>query len=108
MGTSDFGIAALVGAALPFLIAIVVQSPWGDGLKALVAFVLCMAAGTITAYLTDSIHFTDPGWDWVAWFGTIYTAAMVTWRNLYHPTNVTDKIEAATSVGTIDGTPRPR
>lgn len=108
MDVNNIGIAAAVGAVLPLLIAVFVQWGQSDAQKSLIAFVTCAVAAVATAYVTDAIHFTEPGWDWVAWFGTVYASAMTLYARFWKPTGVTPQIELRTSLHLPDGKPRGR
>lgn len=101
MTTHDAGIAALIGAVLPILIAVILQSHWTDGAKAVVAFLVCAAAAVLTSFLSDSVRWDDPGWNWVTWFGSMYGAAMILYARFYRPTNVAPTIEAKTNLAKV-------
>lgn len=95
---SDYGIAALVGAGLPLLIAIVLQPNWRAGVRAVVSLVLCVIGAVITNVFTDTVNFKDPNFDWVAFIGTVYGSAMVSYARFYKPTNTTPTIERKTAL----------
>lgn len=103
MDIQDFGIATLVGALLPIIIAIVVQTEWSKPAKAVVSFVLCLIGAAISSYFSGDVRLTDPDWDWVVWFGVIYAAAMTMYARFYRPTNVAPAIEQRTN---LRSTPR--
>lgn len=99
MNTQDTGLAVIIGALLPMLISVVVQTDWGDQAKAVAAFLVCVIAAVIGSFVADGVSVADPGFDWVAWFAGIYGTAMVAWRQFYKPTGITPAIEGATNVG---------
>lgn len=104
MDATDVGIGAAVGAVLPLVIAVIVQWHQSEAVKAVTALVVCLAAAAVTAWFTDAIHFDDPGWDWVAWIGTVYGSAMIMYGRFWKPTKVAQRIEFATTLDTS----RPR
>lgn len=95
----DLGIATLVGAALPVLIAFIVQPGWSDAARSVVAFIICILGAIVAALFAPGVDIGGPSFDWVAWFGVVYGSAMVSYKNLYKPTGVAPKIEVATSPG---------
>ena len=103
MDTKDVGMAALIGAALPLLISVIVQMRWAASTQAVVAFVVCAIAAAATSYFSGAVHLADPGWDWVTWFGTIYGSAMVMYARFWKPTTVAPQIEARTNFGDTGG-----
>lgn len=102
--THDYGIGALIGAGLPLLFAVIMQSQWKPAAKAVIAFVLSVVAAVIINIFTDTVDFTDPAFDWVTWIGTVYGAAMITYARFWKPTTVEPTIERKTN---LTGGPPP-
>lgn len=87
-------IDALVGGAMPLLIAVINQSYWSPKIKALVALVSCVAAATVAAVLRDAV-------DWVNWRESlvlILGAALASYRWLWQPSTIAPTVEAVTTV----------
>lgn len=96
MTPSDFGIAGVIGALLPLLIAVLNRQGWTTQIKSVFALVVCLAAAAITSFVSDGVDLNDPSFDWVAWAGTIYASAMVSFSRFWKPTEVSEKIESST------------
>jgi len=87
------GIGALIGAGLPLIIAVINRRGWSARVASIVAFVVCMIAAGISTVFVGGVALGDPGLDLVAYFGTVYAAAMVSYEALWKPTNVAPSIE---------------
>lgn len=98
MSDHDLALAGMIGAVLPLLISIVVQSNWTDQTKALVAFLFCLAAAAVSSFLSDSVRLDEPGFDWVVWFGAQYGAAMILFSRFYHKVGITQTITEQTDL----------
>ncbi|MGE3510711.1 MAG: hypothetical protein AB7N65_17700 [Vicinamibacterales bacterium] len=96
METETAGIGALIGAGLPLIIAVINRRNWSARVASIVAFVVCLVAAAISTIFVDGIALGDPGLDLVAYFGTVYAAAMVSYEALWKPTKVAPSIEEKT------------
>ena len=96
METETAGIGALIGAGLPLIIAVINRQSWSARAASIAAFVICLAAAAISTVFVDGIALGDPGLDLVAYFGTVYGAAMVSYEALWKPTKVAPTIEENT------------
>lgn len=88
-------IAILVGFLLPHLISLVNQQRWSPGLKAVVAFLVCLVAAIVTCWAKGSLdlhHFA-------ATASVVYLLARSSYAGLWKPLGVSDSIEASTSFG---------
>jgi amino acid transporter len=86
----------LIGAVLPPLLAVVQQPKWPDWLRALVTLLVCVVVGLGNVYLNgDLTHATSV----VEAILLVLVAALSTYKGLWKPTGVADKIESATSPG---------
>lgn len=95
MSEHDAGLIAIVGLLLPMVVAAVIQPEWSDAIRSIVTFLICIVATVVTSLLGGDLG--APGFEWVTWFGGIYTVAMASYRGLYKPTGIAGAIEAATS-----------
>jgi hypothetical protein len=85
---------ALIGAAMPLLIAVVNQSHWSPKVKALVAVLVCATAATITEWVRGDV-------DWADWRGTalvIAGAALVSYNVWWQPSTIAPTVEAVTTI----------
>ena len=96
MESSTAGIGLLIGAALPLLISIINRSSWSPRVQSVVALVLCFIGAAVSTLFVDGIDLSDPGLDLVAYFGTVYGAAMVMYSRFWKPTGVAPTIEKNT------------
>lgn len=99
----DGGLAGLIGAFLPLIIALIVQSNWKTSAQAVAAFLICLGVAVLTSFLSQEVRLSDPDWSWVIWFGAMYGSAMTTYARFWKPTKVAPRIEAATNLS--DGAP---
>lgn len=99
MNTSDFGIGALIGALLPLLIGVVERPNWPNGVRSGVALGICLAAAVVSSLFVGGVDFRDPSFDLVAWAGTIWASAMVSYARFWKPTGTVPAIERSTSPG---------
>lgn len=86
--------ALLVGFFLPPALSIVQQSAWSDRLKAVVAFVACLVAGTGLAYFQGDLT----GKRFATASLVILVTALATYRNFWKPTGISPGIETKTNV----------
>ena len=98
MDEQTVGIAAVIGFFLPLIISVIQQTEWKPGAQAVVAFLVCVVAAIVGSYFTGEIKLSDPSWDWITWFGAIWATAMVSYKALWKPTNVSPKIEETTNL----------
>lgn len=96
MESETAGIGLLIGAALPLLISVINRASWKPRAKAVTAFVICVVGALASTVFVDGISLGDPGLDIVAYFGTVYGAAMVSYEALWKPTKVAPAIEEHT------------
>ena len=96
METETAGIGVLIGAVLPLLISVVNRATWKPRAKAIVAFLICFLGAGFSTLFVDGIALGDPSLDLVAYFGTVYGAAMVSYEALWKPTKVAPSIEENT------------
>lgn len=89
--------ALLVGFVLPLVISALEQSTWSNGIRSAVAFVVCVIAGGITAWIAGDFDTNDI----VTAALIVLTTALATYKGLWKPTGIAPKIEAATSPGTV-------
>lgn len=92
--------SGLVGFGLPPIVAIINQPSWPGWARAFVTVVLCVLAGGGTAWFEGSL--TDARWTTAVLI--VLTAAVASYRMFWRPSQITDKIEKATSGS---GEPRP-
>lgn len=86
--------AALVGAVIPALIALINQWRWSPERKGLVALLICTAAGTLLAYTQALL---DPA-DVLRSILIVFTIAQVLYQTFWKPSGIADAIEAHTSI----------
>lgn len=91
--------AALVGAFLPALVALVNRADWKSWLKGVVAVLSSVLAGTVTALLAGD--FT--GVHWVTAMGIVFASSQVAYLTWWKGTGISDKIEKAVNI--IKSTP---
>lgn len=80
--------ATLVGFWLPLLISVIQKETWTSGIKAWVAFVACVVAAMGTVYFTGGWTDNSP-----SVFLLIFVTAVASYKSLWHPTGISDKIE---------------
>lgn len=86
--------AGIVGTMMPLVISVIVQTPWGDRVKSVVAFLACLVAGTGTAYFAGNLE----GRDVVTNVLVVYTLAIGTYYGFWKPTGVAPRLRDATTV----------
>lgn len=84
---------AIVGFLMPALIAAINRRMWSSAAKAVCAFVLCIVAAGVTAFLTGDFDDTD---DLVTAALAVFGAAITTYHFWWKPSGIAPKIEAAT------------
>lgn len=87
-------ISGAIGVFLPHLIAIVNQSHWSSGLKAVIAAAACLVAAAIVCWTRGQINFSD----WLTSAGVVFTFATTTYKGLWKPTGVIDALESSTTM----------
>lgn len=85
---------ALVGFVLPHAIALVNQCQWPSRLKALVAFLACLAAAALTTHAAGTLTPDDLFLSALVIFG----AAQVSYQQLWHPTGIAPALEERTTL----------
>lgn len=86
--------SGIVGSILPMGIALVNQSHWRAGFKAVVAFILCLAAALVTTWAQDKLTPEN----YIASALTVFTLARVSYAGLWRPTGAAPAVEANTTV----------
>lgn len=93
--TSDLAMWSLiVGFLLPPALAVVQQTPWSSGLKAVVAFAASAVAGAGTAYFAADLT----GRSFVSSALVVLVAAISTYHGFWKPTKVGPRIEEVTNL----------
>jgi FtsH-binding integral membrane protein len=85
----------IVGAVLPPLIAMVIQSHWEKPAQTAVMVVVCLVVGTVTSYLLGYYATTDIVGAVLRTAG----AAIVAYNGFWKPSGIAPAIERATSPG---------
>ena len=86
----------IVGFLLPLAIAFIQQAHWPKGLRAIVAFIVCLAAAVGTVYLQGPGVFT---WSrWVSSALLTFVTAIATYKRFWKPTGIASAIEASTPI----------
>lgn len=83
----------LVGFFLPPAIALIQRKSWSDGIRALVAFAICIIAALGTCYFNGSLD----GRSLVSAMLTVVVTAIATYKGFWHKTGVSDAIERLTN-----------
>lgn len=86
--------AALVGAAIPGLIAIINQRSWSSEAKGLVALVMCAGAGALLAYTQGLVDRADV----LRSILIVFTIAQVLYQTFWRPSGIAGAIERGTSI----------
>lgn len=86
--------SGIVGIGLPLIIALLNQSHWKAGLKAAVAFGICLVAALITTWAEDKLTPEN----YVLSALTVFAIARTTYAGLWRPTGAAPAIEVATTV----------
>jgi len=81
--------AAIVGAFLPALVAVVNRSDWQPWLKGVVALGSSVAAGTVTALLSGD--FT--GASWATSVGIVFGSSQIAYQTWWKGSGISNKIE---------------
>lgn len=86
----------LVGAAMPFLVGVIVQSGWPRGLRAALGVVTCLVAGGLTVWIEKGS---------VVWTGDLVGGMLVTavtagalLETFWRPTGIYDSVKDVTSL----------
>ena len=85
----------IVGFFMPLLIAVLEQSKWSNALRAVVAFVACAIAATITVVVAGDLNTKT----WVTSALTVLVAAIATYKMWWQPVGIAPTIEKATNIG---------
>jgi uncharacterized membrane protein len=88
--------AAVVGFALPALVAVINREPWKTWIKALVALLTSVLGGTVTALLAG--QFT--GSTWIQSVGIAFAASQAFYLLWWKKSGITDAIEQKVFAGT--------
>lgn len=88
----------VVGSLLPNLIAIIVQPRWRSETRGLVTFAVCVIAGLLIALVQGQI---GSGQNVATSIVAVLLTSQILYGQLYHPSGITDRIEAATSATTF-------
>lgn len=91
--STDQLVAAVVGALMPALIAVVVRSTWPGWLKGVVAIGSSVVAASVTAFATGQFT-TAKGW--VETIVLVVAASQVMYRVWWQPSGIGPAIERAT------------
>lgn len=87
--------ALIVGFVLPPVLAVIQQTSWSNRLRAVVAFLACLAAGTGTVFLQQE----DISWtEWVSTTLLVLVTAIATYQSFWKPTGIAPGIETKTNV----------
>lgn len=86
--------ALLLGFFLPPVLSVLQQTNWSDRLKAVVAFLACVAAGTGLAYFQGDLT----GKRFATGSLVILVTALATYRNFWKPTGISPGIETKTNL----------
>jgi hypothetical protein len=89
--TASWG--ALIGALLPFLIAIVQQPRWSSGFRQIIAVVVSVIAGVGTVLVSGNFDVQN----WLVTLVAVIGAAQAAYALVWRPTNVAPTIEAKTA-----------
>jgi len=84
----------IVGFFLPLGIAVVEQSKWSNGLRSIVAFVICGVAAAVTVAIAGDLG----GKTWVSSALVILVAAISTYKMFWQPIGIATKVETATNL----------
>lgn len=95
MSTSDL-MAAIVGALMPALIAVVVRSSWPSWLKGVAAVGSSTVVGTVAAWIAGDLT-TPEGWAQKVLI--VIAAAQAAYKLWWQPTGIGPAIERATQPG---------
>lgn len=87
-------ISGVVGFFLPHLVAIINQTHWNSGLKAVLAAAACLVAAFVVCWAKGAINFSD----WSTSAMIVYTFATTAYKGLWKPTGIIDAVEASTTV----------
>lgn len=85
-------LAAIIGFAMPPLIAALNRRNWSSEVKGIVAFTVCLVAGVGTAWWNDDLNQKDIRGTILIVFG----AAIVTYHQFWRPSGISDTIEKKT------------
>jgi hypothetical protein len=92
---SDLEMWALVcGFFLPLGIAVVEQAKWSNTVRAIVAFVMCAAAGAVTAAVGGELT----GKTWISTSLIVLIAAIATYHAWWKKTGIAPKVENLTNI----------
>lgn len=86
--------SALIGFAMPALIAVIVQSHWSSQIKGAVTVGVCMVGGGVTAWLTGYLH----GVTVIRAVLVVLAAALIFYRIFWKPSKIGPTIEKATDL----------
>lgn len=84
---------AIVGFAMPPLIAVVASANWGPAWRAVTAFLACAVAGGVTAWIGGDLEGLTP----VRTILFVLFAALGAYKTFWQPSGIAPAIEDATS-----------
>jgi hypothetical protein len=92
--TVDTSVDALIGFALPLVIALINQWKWSPKVKGIVALLACVLAAVIAVALRGDLNWSD----WRNTAVVVTGVALVSYHTLWKPSTVAPGLERATSV----------
>lgn len=95
--------AAIVGFVLPIVMAVVNQSKWPSGLKAVAVFAASLLVSIGTVYLQGPADFTLDRW--ITASLTTLVTAIATYHGLWKPTGAAPALEESTDVTSTPSNP---
>ena len=98
MNQEDLALAGSIGAFLPLVISLVIQTEWSTQFKSVSSFIICLVFAMFTSFLSNEVALSDPNWNWITWFGAMYLTAETTYKGLWKPTKIAPKIENNTNL----------
>lgn len=89
-------IATAIGAALPFVQALIQQPQWSPKVKAVLTVILSIVAALVAYVVKNGFNFGDP-LELTAWVIGIFAAAATSYSRIWRPTDLAPKLERATA-----------
>lgn len=96
---TTLGDSAVIGTLMPLLVALVVRSHWASWLKAAVAVVASLGAGTAGAWAAGQMT----GLPWALAVIAALASSQAAYRTWWHATGIAQWVEQITSPKVIDG-----
>lgn len=91
----EFTINAMIGFAMPAVIAGINQSYWSPRVKGVVAFLACTVASVAVVLFRGELDWAD----WRGTFLTVFGTAIASYRLWWQPSLIAGTIEAGTTPG---------